>query len=266
MTALSLEQIGQAVSGDGRPVVLVHGLAEDHRAWAAQLDGPFALRGARAVAIDLRGHGQSKLGEANGTLGQLAEDLAVVLRTLGEPAVAVGFSLGGTIVLEAARRWPDLIAHAVVLGTSSVVGRRARGFFLDRIALAQAGDRSALAAALRDDTAMQVVTAEADVDQLTAWRLQAIGDGQGYVNAARAMVELADHPLTPSLGEIAVPVAVVGADGDVFCPQRAADLLVDGLPNATFHQIKSAGHLMNVEQPAAVTAVIQQAIDGKVQE
>lgn len=263
MNALPVDRVARDEVGDGQPVVLVHGLAEDRRSWSPQLSGPHALHGARVVAVDLRGHGETPVGDGDGTLAQLGDDLAAVLRDLGEPAVVVGFSLGGTVVLDTARRYPDLVDEAVVIATSSVVGRNARAFFLQRMELATTGDRTAFAAALREDTAGQLHVADR-LDEVVARRIAAVGDGAGYVNAARAMVGIADRPLTPDLAEVSQPVTVVGAEHDRFCPRRAAELLVAALSDARYVEVSGAGHLVNVERPDAVSAAIQQTIDRKV--
>jgi len=53
--------------GRGEPLVLVHGLGDDHRAWRKVL--PWLALERRVIACDLRGHGQTTLGAADGTLG-----------------------------------------------------------------------------------------------------------------------------------------------------------------------------------------------------
>jgi pimeloyl-ACP methyl ester carboxylesterase len=56
-------------------------------------------------------------------------------------------------------------------------------------------------------------------------------------------------------------VEVVGAEHDAFCPRKAADILVDALPDATYHEIPGAGHLMAVDAPDAVTATLIQLLE-----
>jgi pimeloyl-ACP methyl ester carboxylesterase len=250
--------------GSGRPVVLVHGLAEDRRTWVRQQQ---ALDGLHTFAYDLRGHGDSSLGDADGSLAQLGGDLVRFLEEVTGPAAVVGFSLGGAIALWAAAERADLVDGLVVLGTSSVVGRGAIGFYEDRIAKAGDPASQAFRDAVRDDT-------EAGLDRLpdesfgglagvVDARLRAVGDGRGYVNAARAMAALNAEPLTPRLGEIAQHVDVVGAAKDAFCPPKAAAIITDALTDATYHEIPDAGHLMNVDNPAAVTTVLRHALTGR---
>ncbi|MQA06379.1 MAG: alpha/beta fold hydrolase [Streptosporangiales bacterium] len=242
--------------GAGPPVVFVHGLAEDRASWAVQQR---ELTGFRTVSVDLRGHGETTVGAAGGTLAQLGGDLVGVLDALTGPAVCVGFSLGGTVVLRAALDRPDLVRSAIVLGTSPIVGRAAVEFYGERIALVERGDAAEIRDATTSDTAAALVT-DVDVDALVSARVAAIGSGAGYVNAARAMAGLRAQPLTEELANVQSPVAVVGADADSFCPRKAADILLDALPAATYHEVPGAGHLMNVDQPALVTDLLRELL------
>ena len=249
--------VGYTERGRGRPVVMVHGLAEDRRSWAHAQE---RLAEYRTLAYDLRGHGETEAGAGDGTLDQLAGDLVRFLEALTGPATCIGYSLGGTIVLALAATRPELVERAVVSGTSSVVGRAAAGFFEERIGLLEA-DRTAFAAALRQDTAAQIVTPGADLDAITRRRLEAVGDGHGYSNAARAMQGLFAKPLTAALGRIRCPVDVIGGDGDRFCPRRAADIMLAELADGRYRELAACGHLMTVDQPEAYAGALRAALE-----
>jgi len=249
-------EIGYTISGAGSPVVLVHGLAEDRRSWSSV---QAQLEGVRSYAVDLRGHGESSVGDAAGTLAQLGADLIGFLEKISGPAACVGYSLGGTVVLWAAAHRPDLFRHAVVAGTSSVVGKAAVGFFESRIETLQR-DFAAFAEALKSDTASQLVTATGQVDEVARRRIQAVNDGRGYINAARAMIRMASEPLTPLLAQVRCPVDAIYGDQDVFCPEKAVDILAQGLPHLARHKLSGAGHLMSIDQPLAYAEAIRAAL------
>ena len=251
-------EIRYARSGEGPAVVLLHGLAEDHASWRPVLDG---IADRTLYAPDLRGHGGSTVGDGAGTAAQLADDLIGFLETVTGPAAVIGYSLGGSIALLAASERADLIPELIVIATSSVVGRAATEFFAGRIAQIEAGDMDGFAAGLRDDTALQIVT-EADLDANVAGRLAAIGDGAGYVNAARAMMAMRDDPLTPRLTDIAGHVDVIVSDGDAFCPPKAGRMIVDALPDGSVHQIDGAGHLIMVDRPDALVSLLDRLLNG----
>ena len=243
--------------GRGQPVVFVHGLAEDGDSW-----DPILQRLSQDVtgyAPDLRGHGDTTTGSGNGTAAQLAEDLGAFLKEVTGPAICVGFSLGGVIVLEAALRHPDLVRKAIVVGTSSKVGRAAVSFFQDRIAQVQA-DMDAFRAGLAADTAAQFVRDHGRVAEIAARRIAAVGSGAGYVNAARAMIAMAAEPMTERLRGITVPLHIIQGAADAFCPQKAADILREAMPTASYAEIPDAGHLMTVDQPDLLAAEIARAL------
>ena len=257
-TRLGDIDVGCTRIGDGPPAVMVHGLAEDRTSW---VDVQRRLSGFTAWAYDLRGHGETTLGKAAGTLEQLGGDLIAFLETLTGPADCVGYSLGGAVVLRVAATRPELVTRAVVAGTSTVVGRRAVGFFRDRMETIRS-DFSAFSSALREDTRQQLVVAGDRLEEVTARRLEAVGTGDGYVNAARAMARLHDDPLTPLLADIVCPVHVIGGEADVFCPRKAAEIMIAALGQATYHEVAGAGHLMSVDQPDAYAQAIRDALGG----
>ncbi len=241
--------------GEGRPVVLVHGIGQDHRSWAPQFTATIA--GHRLVAYDVRGHGGSSVGNGQGTLGQLADDLIRFLEAVTGPAICVGFSLGGTIVLCAAANRPDLVRGIVAMATSSVVGKSAVPFYRDRIELVGRGDIEAVREMVRQDTVNKAAhRADVDIAAQVLERMEAMADGRGYLNAAKAMLRMASEPLQPLLGQVRCPVAIVSGERDQVCPRRAAEIIREALPQASFEEIAGVGHMMNVENPSAVTSVI----------
>ena len=86
-----------AVSGDGPLVLLLHGFPQFWWAWRHQLPA-LADAGYRAAAMDLRGFGASDKPPRGYDPRTLAEDVAGVIRSLGDrDAVVVGLGLGGIV-------------------------------------------------------------------------------------------------------------------------------------------------------------------------
>jgi pimeloyl-ACP methyl ester carboxylesterase len=84
-------------AGEGRRLVLVHGITESRRTWDPLL-APLIAAGYRVIAVDLRGHGGSSR-VAPYDLATMAGDLAAVLEVEGaDDALLVGHSLGGAVV------------------------------------------------------------------------------------------------------------------------------------------------------------------------
>lgn len=247
--------------GSGPAVVFIHGLAEDKSSWNAiveQLAGSFTC-----YSVDLRGHAETTVGNPQGSVSQLADDLIGFVNAVTGPAACVGYSLGGVIVLAAALKSPVLIKHAIVAGTSSKVGRAAQQFFRERIELLKA-DPSSFAGELVKDTDAQIIQARDMVDPVALKRVAAVGKGAGYINAAQAMVGLGDAPMTEQLSSILSPVDIIHADQDVFCPAKAADMLKEAMPNAGYYEVAGAGHLISVDQPVLYAQAIAAALNARI--
>jgi 3-oxoadipate enol-lactonase len=100
------------------PVLLLHGwVVSSDLNWHGAYDA-LARAGHRVIAIDHRGHGRGLRAPAPFRLEDCAADAAAVLRALGAaPAVAVGYSLGGTIAQLLARDHRDAISGIVLSAT-----------------------------------------------------------------------------------------------------------------------------------------------------
>lgn len=89
--------------GEGRALLLVHGLGGTWRSWSPILPTLAAAR--EVIAIDLPGHGDTKAAEDSGTFAGLADSVEAFVAEQGLGGVdIVGSSLGGRIALEMARR------------------------------------------------------------------------------------------------------------------------------------------------------------------
>jgi pimeloyl-ACP methyl ester carboxylesterase len=111
ITSADGTQIAIWRSGEGPPLIALHGVTIDHTAW----DGvrPRIERERTFVAVDRRGHGASGSGGADYSLDDEVADLLAVVALLDEPADVVAHSYGGLVALEAALR-SNLIGRLIV--------------------------------------------------------------------------------------------------------------------------------------------------------
>ena len=94
--------------GEGRPVVLLHGLASTCRIW--DFVAPILARDFSVIAIDQRGHGDSGKPEQGFDFASVGSDVAALLEGRGiQRPVLVGHSWGADVALELA------VAHPVLL-------------------------------------------------------------------------------------------------------------------------------------------------------
>jgi pimeloyl-ACP methyl ester carboxylesterase len=123
-----------AISADGVPIryevhgaglpalVFVHGWTCDRSYWGRQI-GHFA-RKYQVVAVDLASHGESGLDRKAWTIPAFGEDVVAVVEKLElEQVVLIGHSMGGPVIVEAARRMPARVVGVVGADTYRNVGQ-----------------------------------------------------------------------------------------------------------------------------------------------
>ena len=120
------------VAGQGRPVILLHGGGQTRHSWRRTVE-VLAERGYHAIALDLRGHGESDWAKDGYGFDLFVADLKAVIATLAAPPALIGASLGGMISLLAVGEGGAGFASALVLVDIALrinpVGRDAiRGF------------------------------------------------------------------------------------------------------------------------------------------
>ena len=240
--------------GRGDALVLVHGLADDHRAWRRALPD-LALRH-RVLLYDLRGHGQTSLGNPDGTLRQLGDDLVGMMDAIGlDRAAVAGFSLGGTIAMRAGIDHPDRISRLALIATSSRVGRSAAEWYRQRVEMVERRD-----AVLRDtldrDAADVYAETPAELEEGLLIRRQSTADPRGYGNACAAMAALNAAPLDPELPAITAPTLVVASAKDKHCPPRAAEIIASGIGGSRLEILPDAGHAIPAEKPRELAGLI----------
>ncbi|MEE9186521.1 MAG: alpha/beta hydrolase [Bacteroidota bacterium] len=110
-------RISYQVQGGGEPaLVFVHCWSCDRSYWNEQLN--HLARRHKVVAIDLAGHGESGLGRESWTMAAFGGDVVAVVEKLDlDPVVLIGHSMGGPVILEAARRIPDRVIGLVGVDT-----------------------------------------------------------------------------------------------------------------------------------------------------
>ena len=93
--------------GEGRPIVLLHGLASSCRIW--HLTAPILARDFSVIAMDQRGHGDSAKPDHGYDFARVSRDAAGLIgaKGLNDPIV-VGHSWGGDVALELAAAHPGL--------------------------------------------------------------------------------------------------------------------------------------------------------------
>jgi len=241
------------------PVVFIHGFPFSHAMWAPQLD--VVARRHRAVAYDLRGHGQSDVGDGQYTIEGHVDDLLALLDHLGiGKAVLVGLSMGGYVALRAVEKSPGRCRGLVLADTRSEAdGNEAK---LKRAAGAVAVKRDG-AAAFADGFVRAVFapgTFKSRPEAVEGIRLiMAATDPLAIAGNLIAMAGRTDT--TEALASITVPTLILVGAHDAVTPPDAARAMQARIPGADLHMVPGAGHLANVENPESFNARLMEFLE-----
>jgi pimeloyl-ACP methyl ester carboxylesterase len=239
--------------GTGVPVAFLHGFPHNRTLWAPQV-GALVDR-ARCIAPDFRGFGESSR-HAPFSIDQFADDIAMLLRGLGiERAVVVGLSMGGYVAFSLWRRHRSLVRGLVLAdtraGADSEETREKRRALID-----VARTRGAGAVADGQITGMIGKTTREKRPALIeeVHRMLESASVEGIVGALEAMMARVDS--TATLATIDVPTIVVVGDEDVLTPPSEAEILHEAIRGSRLEVIANAGHVSNLERPAAFNHVL----------
>lgn len=210
-------EIAYETTGEGDPILLIHGFASNRRVnwvstgWTSLLAGA----GRQVIAVDNRGHGESEKLRDPAAYGApvMADDAARLLRHLGVGrADVMGYSMGARITAFLAMNHPALVRSAVFAG----LGERM---------ITGVGGAEAIALALEADSVDAVAEPGA-----RAFRLFADATGSDRPALAACMRSSRRKITAEALGGIAVPVLVaVGTEDDIAGPpEPLAAVLRDG--------------------------------------
>jgi len=241
--------------GSGLPVVFLHAFPLNRTMWDPQVT---ALVGeSRCIAIDYRGLGESKGGEPY-SMDRYADDVAGVLDTLQiARAVVIGLSMGGYVAFALWRRHRDRVRALVLADTRATadtpetIARRR-----ELIEIARAQGSTAVANA-QITGLVGKTTREKRPDIYDAMhRMIAQAPVAGIIGATEALMSRPDS--TETCATIDVPTLVVVGDEDVLTPPRDAAKLADAIRGSRLEVLQGAGHLSNVERPAAFNTVVSE--------
>lgn len=240
--------------GDGPPLVLVHGAAEDGRIWRPQLAG--LSDELTVVAWDEPGTGHSSDVPAQFGLPEYADCLAAVIEAVGLGCAHVaGLSWGGTVVLELYRRRPELVATLILVDTyAGWKGSLPEEELQSRVA----GTRRMLAAPAEEfDPTLPGLFAGDPPAELVPL-LEAIAADVRPETLRVQLSVMAEANQRDLLPRIAVPTLLIWGEHDARSPLGVARQFEKAIPDTTLVVIPHCGHVSNVEQPERFNQAVRE--------
>jgi pimeloyl-ACP methyl ester carboxylesterase len=240
-------------AGSGPDLVLLHPFPLNRNFWDELV--PSLSEHHRVITPDLRGHGQSELGDGPASIEKHADDLLRLCDAEGvNKATFVGVSIGGYVLFDFWRRHRERVAALVLSNTR---------------AAAEIPESRANRLHLADEVLKQGTAAF--IDDMSGKLLSSITKSRRpeIVKAARRMMQqmsaediagvqrgMADRPdSTETLSTISVPTKVITGEEDTI-PRQEAELMRDQIPHSSLHVISRAGHYAAMEQPEEYTRLL----------
>jgi pimeloyl-ACP methyl ester carboxylesterase len=240
--------------GDGHPLLFLHGMGGCWRDWEPQLDH---LRDRyRCIVIEHRGHGRSERTTGAYSTDLFAADAAAVCGLLGVGhAYVVGLSMGGMIAQKLALAEPELVEALVLCDTGTHLGTGAAQRLRDWAARARAVGMPDSRGEVPAATVFSRWTVEHQPHVIrTNLREAESMDPDAWARAAEAV---AAHDTRADAGRITAPCLVVWGEEDSAVSLKLAQPLADTLGGAPLVVLRDAGHVCNLDQPAAFEAAVE---------
>ena len=248
MAQVGAYQLRYVDVGEGKPVVLIHGLAGDYTAWTAQI--ALLRQTHRVIAFDNRGAGHSTQVDEPVSTRDLALDTLGLMDHCGiEGAHVVGRSMGGAVAQHMALLAPQRVLSLTLCASFAQLDPLGRRVLLNmREALewrmswedhARHSVQNFVSAGFFNQFPERVAVIEKLLGGET--RLPACYSRQNHA--------CQEHNTLPDLQRIAQPTLVMGGDSDPICSLTATHALASGLPRSELEIFKDASHFFLMEQP-----------------
>jgi 3-oxoadipate enol-lactonase len=252
-------EIAYSALGEGPPVVLLHPFPANHEFWlpvAESLAGRY-----RVILADMRGHGDSGVGEGPATMAKHAGDIARVMddADIGR-APLIGVSIGGYALFEFWRRHRGRVAALGLCNTKAPADS----------AEARAGRVQAAKDVLERGTepffesmiprVFGRSTRETRPDLVDgALRMMRKMSPEDVAQVQRGMAERPDS--VDTLKTINVPTLLVTGDEDILTGVNEAELMRQHISGSRLLVIPKAGHYSPWEQPQETGKVLRQFLE-----
>lgn len=249
-------------AGAGPPVLLLHGSTQHARVWDRVAQ---RLNGYSAMALDLRGHGQSEwsgsydpedyLRDVDRAIDRLADGAE------GERVALVGHSMGSLIAMRYAAERPQRVWAAVFIDIDARVPEH------QVETLHAAGARPAQAYETREQARERVAKRNPGAPDTVIERLVSAGflqsdDGRCIESYdRRTLAEFARWDNRKLLPRITCPVLVVRGGATIVHGEGAAREMVDALPDARFHELPGADHMLHVSHAEELASLLSAFLD-----
>jgi sigma-B regulation protein RsbQ len=261
----ALERNNVHVSGNGPPMVFVHGFGCDQNMW--RLLAPHFAKDHQVVLLDLVGSGKSDLAaydrEKYATLDGHAQDICEVLDALNlSGAVFVGHSVSAMVGLLAGLKCPQRLRAQVMVGPSPSYindGDYVGGFersdieeLLETLEANYLGWSSNMA---------PVIMGAPDQPELAVELTNSFCRTDPEIARHFARVTFLSD-LRQELPKLNQPTLILQSSDDVIAPVSVGEYMKRQIPQSTLKIIKNVGHCPHLSSPSTSVDAIESFLHG----
>lgn len=253
-------ELAYEMSGDGLPVVLLHGFPFNRTLWREQVE---ALgEGYQVITVDLRGHGETTVTRDPATMEEMAADVAALLDDLRIGSIVLGgLSMGGYVALAFYRRFPERVRALLLADTRPQADTdEARLAREETATRALREGMQAIADAMLPKLLVPSTHAEHPGIVARVREMVLHTDPQGAAAALRGMAVRRDQ--TDLLREITCPTLIIVGSLDAITPLKDSELMKREIPDSRLEVIAGAGHVSNLERPAEFNRALKNFLEG----
>jgi 3-oxoadipate enol-lactonase len=246
-------QLYYEVHGTGSPILAVHGFPLSGKLWAEVASD--LSRHHRLIVPDLRGLGQSRA-TSEASMQTYAEDLAAILTDAGinEPVTLMGLSMGGYVLFEFWRRYPEKVGALILANTRAPADTptAAEGRYATAQKVLAEGSQ-----VVADSMIGKLFADSAEEELKSEWYgIMANSSPMGVAAALRAMATRPDS--TETLATITVPTLIIVGSEDPITPPADSEAMHRAIDGSMLAIIEDAAHMTPVESPGAFSMAVQQ--------
>ena len=245
--------------GDGLPVVLLHPFPANHEFWLPVAE-PLSSR-YRLILPDLRGHGESGVGEGPATMDKHTADLACIMDDArADRAPLIGVSIGGYILFEFWRKHRARVAALGLCNTKAQAdGPEARAARLQAASdVLERGTEPFLQSMVSRVLAKSTQESRPDLID-AALRMMRQMSPEDIAQVQRGMADRPDS--VDTLKTIHLPTLLITGEEDPMTGVNEAELMRQHIAGSQLRVIAKAGHYSPWEQPEEATKLIRQFLD-----
>jgi pimeloyl-ACP methyl ester carboxylesterase len=262
MTTQFIDRIAVEVSGEGEPVVCIHGLGGSSNNWTP-VEG--ALRQFKVIRIDLPGSARSSRVEGPLSIERMAQSVLAVCNRLGVPrAHFIGHSLGSIVCFSLAATEPWLVKSMAMFGPLLCPPDAARPNIRARAAkareegvpgmqlIADAIVNGAMSATTRREHPLAVAMVRESLMRQ---------DPEGYARCCEALADAT----APAVEAISCPTLLITGDEDGVAPAQSVRAIGDKIAGSRTIVYPHCGHWTTFEKTDECVRDLKEFYAGRFQ-